>query len=337
MPVPAFHTMQRARDESTAQREPTLRFDHADSTNPTEFDAWQKSLRGYLRRVVYKLESDAGRPTETNDEGAFEGVRRREVLLRSSDGSRIPAVLLLPQTPNGASLIVLPGHVKDGESGLRQLTEDIPSYHNSAALRFARAGYVTLAIELRGFGLLGLHAYPDHRNVAYNALLSGRFYKQLIVEDVAAAVDYLVYELGIDEGRLGMAGVSLGGEVAIAYSGLDTRIQAISSHAYGGGRGLFPLLGPAHPQPHYCHIVPSARTLYRREAPFLLIAPRPLQALRGTMNAFDLERFRKALEPHWVLAGDLSTLQIANIDAQAEYRGHAFFVAEAIEFFDATL
>ncbi|HIE82474.1 MAG TPA: hypothetical protein EYQ00_00880, partial [Dehalococcoidia bacterium] len=75
------------------------------------------------------------------------------------------------------SLIVIPGHVRDGESGIEQTAVDRDSYQHASAMELARGGYITLTFELRGFGYLGSPYNQDHRIVAWNALLKGESYK----------------------------------------------------------------------------------------------------------------------------------------------------------------
>ena len=90
-------------------------------------------------------------------------------------------------------------------------------------------------------------------------------------------------------------------------------------------------------QPHYCHIVPGSADLYLREAPFLLVAPRPLQAIRGELNPYALRLFEPAVIPYWKLAGAPTLVEIRNMPGYEDDKGHAFFVDEAIRFFDAVL
>ena len=224
----------------TAPKPATPRYDHRTISSPSEFQEWQSVLRSYLKNNVFKIRLHDDRPVSVHDAGVTaDGLHRQELVIFAADGARIPAVILTPDEPNGATVVFLPGHVREGESGLLQASTPVDSYHNAAAVRLANAGYVTASIELRGFGVLGEPTFPDHKIVAYNALLNGTFYKQKVLADVASLVQYLVEKMNINVSRLGIAGVSLGAELAVAYAAMDERINAVASHSYGGGHRCF--------------------------------------------------------------------------------------------------
>jgi dienelactone hydrolase len=301
---------------------------------------WQNQLRDAVGKQLYELEplGTAARSTPASKmirEEVSGSLRRREYRLKVSPGFELPAVLLTPVAASGAlpAVLVLPGHVRAGESGLQQLTEEIDSYHNSAGRRLAEAGFAVLAIELRGFGLLGPPAHPEHRLVAYNALLAGSSYKALVAGDVRVAVDFLASLEGVDGLRIGIAGASLGGEIAVAYAALDLRLGAISFHSYGGGTGRFKgLTGTGEQLPHYCHLIPGSSRWMRREDVFALLAPRPTLGVRGSSQAFRQPAFADSLQRAWRLAGAADEIALANAAG-----GHEFFPIPAIEFFSRAL
>ncbi|MGH9067154.1 MAG: alpha/beta hydrolase, partial [Acidimicrobiales bacterium] len=93
--------------------------------------------------------------------------------------------------------------------------------------RFARAlvphGYACLAFDYRGFG-----ASEGER---------GRLVPQEEVEDVRAAVSFMVARPEVDSGRIGLVGWALGGGVVIAAAADDLRVGAVATcNAIGDGR-----------------------------------------------------------------------------------------------------
>ena len=318
----------------------SVRYPRPGVQNTAEWQQWQQRLREYLVDEVYGLDFSqavtqapqfrAGKTLRSGD------LLRSELAISAIDGDSIDAFLLSPadaQTPLPA-ILVLHGHVKDGDSGLEQTVLPIESYHHSAALKLAQAGFVTLSIELRGFGRRGPPEYPDHRIVAYNALLAGSFYKKLVFEDVKRAIDYLQTRAGVDAQRIGIAGVSLGGELAVEYAALDPRIKAISFHSHGGQTGPYEGKSrPGTPQPHYCHLIPGVSRIMQQEDPFLLLAPRPTQGVRGERQPFADPRFLPELRQAWQLAGRPDALDLRLGRLEEVYRGHGFFASEAREFF----
>jgi dienelactone hydrolase len=311
-----------------------------DSTDPVRWQRWQQQLRTTLGRQLYQLEPLQAGPRKAPESQMMRDelsgtIRHREYRLKVSEDFYLPAILLTPAaaTARLPAVVVIPGHVRAGESGLQQLTQEVDSYHNSAGLRLAEAGFAVLAIELRGFGQLGPPAHPEHRLVAYNALLAGSFYKSLIAGDVRTAVDFLANQDSVDSSRMGIAGASLGGEIAVAYAGLDQRLAAISFHAYGGGSGRFkPLTGSAEKQPHYCHLIPGSSRWMRREDVFALLAPRPTLGVRGSSQPFSQPEFGASLQQAWQLAGAADDVELL-----VAAGGHEFFPPEAIAFFSRQL
>ena len=232
------------------------------------------------------------------------------------------------------SVLLLPGHTKPEESGLAQLVYDDDSYQHAAATALARAGYVTLAFELRGFGLLGAPLNTDHRLVAYNALLEDSFYKRVVLADALYALAALRGFDFVDPARTGVAGASLGGELAATLGALTDDVQAIYFSAFGGSVGPYRYAaGDRDAQPHYCHIIPGLKRLMRREDIVLLLAPRPTLAVRGSEDQPLTAAFRARVAAAWSAAGAASAVEIAVVPG----RGHEFFVAEALAFFTRAL
>jgi dienelactone hydrolase len=260
----------------------------------------------------------------------IEGIEEISLRLLSWKGAEIPAVMFLPQSANRApAVVVIPGHVTPGESGLDQLAGREDSYQHGAARALARAGFVTLAIELRGFGRLGPPRFPEHELVAYNAILGGTSYKALIVKDIKAAVDFLVSRSEVDAGRLGITGASLGGELAVTYAALDSRIRAVAFSSYGGSTGNFrEVASPPAMKPHYCHVIPGSNFLFEQQDIFMLLAPRPTLGVRGFEEPFSHSVFRSSLERVWAVLGEGKNLKLATAPG-----GHEFFVVPTVEFF----
>lgn len=297
-------------------------------------------LRRYLSDEIYELDfstsvpqaPDAWLRRQTRDAG----LTRREYAIPAADGDSIPAVLLLPADTVGPlpGVMFIPGHVKPGESGLEQMVLPMSSYQNSGARQLALAGFATLTIELRGFGMRGPPEFPEHRIVAYNAILAGSFYKRVVLDDIKRVFDFFETLPEIDPERLGISGVSLGAELAVEYAALDTRVRAISFHAHGGRVG--PYTGEADPtakQPHYCHVIPGSNKILRREDPFLLLAPRPTQGIRGEEQPFRQAEFLESLRRLWSLMGRSEALELQLAPGPTINDGHAYFVEPAIYFF----
>src|SRR4051794_4904429 len=130
----------------------------------------------------------------------------RDVTFAASDGVRL-AAWYVPGS-NGAAVILL-----HGSHGTRASTED--------HLRMlSHAGYAVLAFDARGHGDSGGQT---------NALgWSGN-------ADVAGAVAFLSRQPAVDRGRIGMLGLSMGGEVALRAAAAGVRLDAVVADGAEGG------------------------------------------------------------------------------------------------------
>lgn len=302
--------------------------------------SWGNSLREVLTNQIFKFRTSLNYQSKPNYKiksttRLYDGeLIKKEIILTTQNSTEIPVHVYLPQKSDTQLLptvIVIPGHVKPSQSGLAQASYIESSYQKGLALKLARSGFVTATFELRGFGNLGGEPITlDHRLVAYNAILSGTFYKAIIASDINKIIDLLSSFKDVDTQRIGITGASLGGEIALNYAAVDTRIKAISIAAYGGALGVKPYItnGTANNQPHYCHIIPGERELMKREEWFMLIAPRPLQVIRGNKDHQFARRFIDQVNNAYAVTNNESQLQIINPPG-----GHEVFPTLTADFF----
>ena len=310
------------------------------ATDRAVWQHWQATLRQQMQQVFdFTPTSSLVTAQRLASVSIGADVTRILLTLTAFDGTTIPAYLFLPAGKTAQpAVIVLHGHIGEYEEGISQTGGIVPSYHNSAALALAQAGFVTLALEFRGFGYLGRQVDTRYVLVAHNAILAGTFYKAILAQDIQAALNFLMTLPEVDPQRIGITGASLGGEMAITYAALDERIKAVVCHSYGGVTGVTPgETGQKTPQPFYTHTVPGQNMYMLREDWFLLAAPRPLLVLRGasdpdTPAEVDIAAFTAALQPAYALFQQASAFQIATLPG-----GHLFFVAPTVQFFRQNL
>ncbi len=138
-------------------------------------------------------------PTELGSETpADEGLEYREATAITADGVTLSAWYIPSST--GAAVVL-----RHGAGSTRTDTLD-----HAAVL--ARHGYGVLMMDARGHGLSGGEAmdfgwYGD--------------------ADIRAGVDVLIAQSGVDPDRIGVVGLSMGGEEAIGAAAADTRIRAV--------------------------------------------------------------------------------------------------------------
>lgn len=262
------------------------------------------------------------------------GMVRKYFELLSDDGMRIPGVLQYPEgAKNLPAILVIPGHTKPGESGLAQLVDEDDSYQHAAATRLAQADFVTIAVELRGFGMLGTPNYPEHKIVAYNQLLKGSTYKALVLGDLIDLLGYLEALEITDPSRIGVAGASLGGELSVALGALETSIKTIAFSSYFGG-GAFKAFGVSlTKQPHYCHLIPNQGSIMRKEDVFKLLAPRASIGIRDVAREKRYSSVVEELKNTWNIYGREDAFEFIEVVGGR----HEFYVRETIEFFKDNL
>jgi dienelactone hydrolase len=131
------------------------------------------------------------------------GARAVEVVTR--DGVTLRA--WYTPSRNGAAVIVLPG--SGGEKGSTAAHAAVLASH----------GYGTLALDARGQG--------DSDGVANAWGWRGDL-------DIAAAISYLAVAPGVDPARIGVLGLSMGGEQALTAAATDPRLRAVVAEGASG-------------------------------------------------------------------------------------------------------
>ena len=305
------------------------------------FLEWQERLRLTLvsdlglaeifdssKKVPYKI-------IERVDVG--DNLERLFLTFKSFDGSNIPAYLHQPRNKTGGAnipgIIVIPGHVKSNASGIEQTAIETESYQHASALELANAGYITLTFELRGFGYLGRPFNQEHRLVAWNALLKGESYKQVELKDIAYAKKLLDSWEGLDFERIGITGVSYGGELSVQYAGLDESIKVTVFQGFTRGTGIVSgRFGSKKDQPHYCHILPYFDSVVKQEEYIWLLAPRPTLGLRGSKEIPVSEKIITEYAKGWAYENKPNNFQFSIFEG-----GHEYSISDAIQYFDTHL
>jgi uncharacterized protein len=126
------------------------------------------------------------------------GLSYTNVSFRTSDGVRLSAWYI--PTVNHAAIVTMPG---SGSNRIAILSQ---------AAVLARHGYGVLMVDPRGQGLSGGHA------------MDAGWYGDL---DLSAAVAFLQQQPGVEPDRVGVLGLSMGGEEAIGSAGADPAIHAV--------------------------------------------------------------------------------------------------------------
>jgi dienelactone hydrolase len=145
------------------------------------------------------------------------------VVLRTSDGVQIAATLHLPSTSQAPCVILVPMQTRTREDW------------DVVASRLAESGIAALAIDLRGHG--GSGTEPGGFGLQDNM--------SACLLDVKAGRAFLAGRADLAGGRIGMAGASVGANLALAVAAADLSVQSLALLSagveYRGIRGDAPM------------------------------------------------------------------------------------------------
>ncbi len=246
-------------------------------TTQAEWEAW----RAELRERLWDLLGVGDRPrqpygpaelkAEVEERISVDGLWRELIWLNTGEDLRVPVYLFLPAEANGPqpAVVVFPGHGTIAQTaGLEK------SYQRANGLELARAGFVTLTMELRGFGRLGA---MGHLQIDAAARLVGRTWYGMLVQDGMHAIDYLLTRPEVDPARIGATGIGAGGALTMYTTALDDRVQAALINSYLG-KYVVTCLDEEHCP---CNDIPGILRYAEMGDVAALIAPRPVMFVSG--------------------------------------------------------
>jgi hypothetical protein len=192
-----------------------LRYGHG---TPAAAVKWQREVRNELSRILHLQDlpdQRAALPLQPHvislqDSGMYQ---LQEVEILSTSKRRIPLLLTRPKQGNGPFPAVVCVH---GHGGTRWIVYKAGSIYKGFAGCLAARGYVTIAADV------GQHQVYE----AGRILMGERLW------DLLRCVDYLCSLDFVDAGRIGCAGLSLGGEMTMWLGAMDERIRATLSAGF---------------------------------------------------------------------------------------------------------
>ena len=216
-------------------------------------------------RLDFKVEI---KTTAKDKDGKF---TRYDLEMNSTPTRRIPVVLTIPAGEGKFPAVVC----IHGHAGSRNIVYDPASIYKGFALELANRGYVTIATEV------GQHTpYEKDRT-----LIGERLW------DLMRCVSYLTTRPEVDAGRIGCAGLSLGGEMAMHLGAADTRVKATVDSA--GLTTVATLIKATTPEAGGCPCWRFPGYVENFDTPdfFCMMAPRWVMSQNGEKEHLDCPAF----------------------------------------------
>lgn len=269
------------------------------AVTPDEHGTWRRRFAARLRQLLGR--NPAGVPlrveqAETLETAAF---TRHKLYLRSEENYWVPAYYFVPRRlmRPAPAIVCLHGHsgilpyIREGDREqlrkCRELSLDFAPF-------FAEHGYVTIAPVQRGWDETA--AGVDRREkgchrMVMNCFLTGMTPVGIRCWDASRAVDFLQTQREVDAERIGVAGLSGGGTVALFWTALERRIRfaMIAGYYCTFEASIYSIYHCL------CNCIPNMLEWGEMRDVAALIAPRPLLIISGQRDPiFPIAATRRA-------------------------------------------
>lgn len=255
------------------------------------FEQWRGRCKDKLGELLHVTPPKACAVKELR-QTIRDGVRIKALVLEVSDDLSIPAYLLAPEGLGATTSAVMALH---GHGDIEPCVGQRDEYHRMFAWRLAKAGYLVLCPEIRGFGALNdlASGREGHRLDYWNqakrvndrqftmvtdALIKGNTLIGETVEDLLRWEDWLARTQGVKTVKV--TGLSYGGDLALTYPVFSNRVERI--FASGTFGSFAPIFARCYNAP--AHTIPGVLRWMDRADIAGLNAPRPLAVHFGELD-----------------------------------------------------
>jgi hypothetical protein len=282
-------SMQAYWEEQVENFTPRLHFD----SQKMDWENWRQTAHAKYMELLGSFPDPVPLDAEIESSVEDDGLIRERVVFNSEPFMSVPCQVLRPKTmpADGSNAAILCSHGhgpfgKDPVAGIRSSDEmraNIEMHNYDYGWQMAKAGYLTISPDLRGFGERrdGRDPFPgrDPCNVNYiRGTMLDRWPLTLNIWDMKCCVDYLESRPEVDPKRIGMMGLSQGGTMTTFAAAAEPRIAAADIMGY-----VNPWKGFAFERVNFCgsQIVPGIYAWFDTDDIAGLIAPRPLMLDMG--------------------------------------------------------
>jgi dienelactone hydrolase len=255
-----------------------------------DWRAWRDALQPKVLATLGKRPTAVPLSVEILAEWSEAGLIKQKIVFDVEPGLSATAYVFRPTEALEPlpAILCCHGHgpyAKEGVMGV--CSSDAVAAKNAQdnadfGLQMARAGFVTMAIDWRGFGERDDRAKPHSWNYQAPDLCNAHFLRAAIlgytmlgmnVHDGRCALDCLSQQSYVDRDRIGIMGLSFGGTMATWIALADDRVKAVDVICYSDSFAQFGLRDV-----NFCgsQITPGLYDLCDVSDLQGLIAPRPL-------------------------------------------------------------
>ncbi len=269
------------------------------ATTAEEHQVWRERFARRLRGLVGRRPSKVPLQVDWVAKSETEAFTRHKLYVQSEENYWVPAYLFVPKGLCGSApaMVCLHGHsgvypyIREGDERVlaksRELELDFAPY-------FAEQGYVTIAPIQRGWNETSVSVDQNEsgcQRMVLNSFLSGMTPIGLRCWDASRLVDFLRTLEIVDPLRIGVAGLSGGGMVALFWTALERRIRLAMVAGY-----YCTFADSIYSIYHcLCNCVPHMLEWGEMRDIAALIAPRPLLIISGKSDPiFPIKATRQA-------------------------------------------
>jgi dienelactone hydrolase len=227
------------------------------------------------------------------------GYHRTKFLLTTAPGLQALCWLCIPDgairhEPRPA-MIATPGHGIGAKDLLAMDMKGKPrregrGYQKDYALQTVRLGYAVLVVEPLGFGercpkdMVHLRTSGDNGcyEAAWKAIMLGITLPGVRINDLRRCLDYMQTVPHVDRDRIGLMGISGGGQLTMWASAVEPRFKVaiVSGYMTSFRQGLMRM------RRCLCQAAPGLVQQFEMSDIATLIAPRPILFESGTQDPF---------------------------------------------------
>lgn len=268
-----------------------------------EHEAWRDKFHAKLIELLGRMPAPVEYEVKWTEEKDLGSVVRHKLYIRTQEDYFTPVYYFVPKERTGKrpAMVCLHGHsgvypyIREGteaeKAKCRKLALDYAVY-------FAEHGYVTAAPVVRGWNETKADGDPaaGHRScrrVTMDTFLLGMTPMGLRCWDAMRVIDFLQRQPQVDAAKIGVAGLSGGGVLALYLPVLDERVKlAMIAGAFSSYRTSTFVI------PHcICNCLPGIMQYGDMAEVVALHAPRPVLLINGVHDSiFPIKEARQGYE-----------------------------------------